>query len=96
MDYLIERLKTICDDMELLTELTLKYKDNKVVGDMLMYKKIEDGIIEKFNLASEYQLNYMKDRYTFRYYDKEMMVKVIDAQIIKNSRRDKMKKLTNR
>jgi len=39
MEELIKMLNNSCEELELITELTLKYKDIQVVGEMLLYKK---------------------------------------------------------
>jgi len=98
----MEDLNKLCDDIDrmteevkLLTELALKYKDVDIVADKLWHKKIEDGIIKNFNNANLFQLEYMRNKYVFKYYEKEFVIRLIDAQILKNNRRDKMKKIEN-
>lgn len=95
MDELIEKLKNVCDEMELITELTEKWKDNKVVAQLLFNKKLEDGIIAKLSNASIQQLTAMKNGYHFQYYSKDITDKIIDDQILKNTRRNKLIKINN-
>jgi hypothetical protein len=95
MEELIERLKKTCEDIELITELTLKYNDAKVVSDMLLYKKIEDGILSNLHTANNEQLRILRNSYKFSYYGKEITDKLVDAAILKNSRREKLKKINH-
>jgi len=90
MDELIERIEKMSEELRDFRVLLEKYGDIGIASDVLMHKKIEDGIIKNFHIANDFQLKHMRDKYNFKYYDKEIMVKVIDAQIIKNKRRDKM------
>lgn len=94
MDNLIEKLKKICDDMEVITELTKKYNDYTTISLMMVYKNIEDGIISNLHAASHEQLKTLMREYTFKYYDVNAVQKLIDSAIIKNSRRDKMKQIS--
>ena len=93
MEELIERLKNTCEELELITELTLKYKDIQVVGEMLLYKKMEDGILNKLMTASISQLELLKRDYYFRYYKKDITNKLIDIAIKNVTRRNKLNKL---
>ena len=95
MEELIERLKNTCEELELITELTLKYKDIQVVGEMLLYKKMEDGILNKLMTASISQLELLKRDYYFRYYKKDITNKLIDIAIKNVTRRNKLNKLNN-
>ena len=76
MEELIEQLKKSCDNLELISELTLKYKDIQVVGQMLFYKELEEGILNKLMNANEHQLEIMKSSYNFRYYKKEITITI--------------------
>jgi hypothetical protein len=93
MEELIERLKKTCEDLELISELTLKYRDNRVVAQKLLYKKIEDGILSNLHNANEDQLRILRNDYRFMYYGKEITDKLIDSAILKNLRRDKLKRI---
>ena len=99
MEELIEKLTKACEEIELISELTAKYRDNKVVADMLFHKKVEDGILSKLHTASINQLQALKsDRlfgYKFRYYDEKIIDKLIDAQILKTSRKQKLDTIRN-
>ena len=64
MDELTEQLEALerlvkksCEEMKLITELTEKYKDNKIVADMLLNKKIEGYINIDTNTESIDQIN---------------------------------------
>lgn len=95
MEELIEKLKNACEEMELITELTLKYKDLKVVGEKLIQKQIEDGMLIKLDTANLYQLNMLKKYNYFRYYGKELTDKLIDIAIVKLTRKEKLNKINN-
>lgn len=97
MDELSEQLKRLekaCEQMELITELTKKYKDIKVVSDMLFNKDVEDGILAKLDDANLQQLKTMKNGYPFRFYTKDVTDNLIDQAILRNIRREKLKKLS--
>jgi len=89
MKDLLKKLENACEELELIFELTEKYKNNEIVSQMLFNKKLEDGIIRKFGNASINQLKMMKS-YRFKYYGKEITDKLIDQAIIKNTRRTKL------
>ena len=91
MEELIERLKKSCEEMELFSELTEKYKDNRIVANNLFNKKVEDGIIAKLHTASITQLKIMKNNYKFNYYSKDITDKLIDSAILKITRKEKLK-----
>ena len=93
MEELIKMLNNSCEELELITELTLKYKDIQVVGEMLLYKKMEDGILNKLMTASISQLELLKRDYYFRYYKKDITNKLIDIAIKNVTRRNKLNKL---
>lgn len=95
MEELIEKLKKVCDEMELITELTLKYKDIKVVGEKLLQKQIEDGYLANLSNANIHQLNMLKKYNYFKYYDKELTDKIIDSAILKLIRKEKLNKINN-
>jgi hypothetical protein len=93
MEDLIKKLEKACEELELITELTRKYKNSDIVADKLLHKQIEDGILAKLHLANLYQLNYMKRNYDFRYYGKDLAHKLIDIQIVKTTRKEKLEKI---
>lgn len=93
MEDLIKKLEKTCEKMELITELTKKYRDNKVVAEMLINKKIEDGILAKLHLASLTQLSMLKKTYKFRYYSNDMVTKLIENQVLKTKRKEKLQKI---
>ena len=82
--------------MELITELTLKYKDIKIVGDKLFQKHLEDGILSKLYNANLYQLHIMKNSYKFRYYSKDITDKLIDIAIKKVTRKQKLENINKK
>ena len=95
MEELIERLTKACEEIELISELTAKYRDNKVVADMLFHKKVEEGIISKLHTATIEQLQKLKSDYSpfgykFKYYEGKMIDKLIDVQLLKTARKQKL------
>lgn len=95
MEELIKNLQKTCEDFELISELTLKYRDFKVVGDMLFQKKLEEGILNKLMTANAHQLEVMKSSYRFRYYKKDVTDKLIDIAILNLTRKNKLTKLNS-
>jgi hypothetical protein len=96
MEDLIKKLEKACEELELITELTEKYKDNKIVAEKLFYKKVEDGLLANLHNANLHQLNMMKNSYKFYYYnDKNITNKLIDTQIVKTTRKEKLKKINH-
>ena len=97
MEELIERLTKSCEEIELITELTAKYRDNKVVADILINKKVEDGILSNLHTASIQQLEKLKSDvlfgFKFKYYDGKIIDKLIDKQILKTTRKQKLDKI---
>lgn len=59
-----------------------------------MYKSIEDGILQSLHTAQLFQLKNIKN-FNFRYYDQEDVNKIIDKEIAKCIRREKLKKIEN-
>ena len=93
MEDLIKRLEASCEELELITELTAKYRDNKVVAEKLIFKKIEDGILANLHIANLEQLKVMRYSYKFRYYSKDITDKLVDIQIKKTTRKEKLEKI---
>ena len=93
MEELLKTLKNTTEELELIIELSNKYKDIKVVGDMMFKKKLEDGIINNFWRASIEQLKSMKKCYYFEYYKKDDIDKLIDNTIKNRIRKNKLNKL---
>jgi len=96
MKELLEKLKKSCEEMELISELTEKYKNNDIVVEKLLFKKIEDGILAKLNTASIYQLKTMKSGYKFHYYSQDEINKIIDLQVLKTIRLTKLEKINEK
>jgi len=93
MEDLIKSLEKSCEELELLNEVSKRaHGDSSRITELLFYKKVEDGYIANFHKATLYQLNMMKS-FRFRYYKDEDMRKLIDAAIIKVTRREKLNKL---
>jgi len=94
MEELINGLKKACEELELITEVSKRCQgDASRISEMLLWKKVEDGYIANFHKANLFQLNLMKTSYRFRYYKDEDMRKLIDAAIVKVTRRQKLEKI---
>jgi hypothetical protein len=94
MEEIVKDLEKACEELELLTEVTKRaHGDASRITELLLYKKIEDGYISNFHKANLYQLNLMKSSFRFRYYKDEVMRNLIDAAIVKVTRREKLKKI---
>ena len=94
MEDLIKSLEKQCEELELLTDVTKRCHGNPDrISELLMYKALEDGYIANFHKANLYQLIVMKSSFSFRYYKDEDMQKLIDAAIVKVTRREKLNKL---
>jgi hypothetical protein len=89
----LEKLQAIINEIELLTVITKRFGTENV-NKMLIQKKIEDGIIENFHNAESYQLDMMKNNYRFQYYEEDVVNKLVDKAIIKNTRLKKLEQLS--
>lgn len=96
MEELIKKLKESCEQLQLISELTEKYKKTDIVCEKLLHKKIEDGILSNLGNANIYQLKMLKSSYRFKYYGNEITDKLIDIQIKKTTRKDKLKTITEK
>lgn len=92
MHKLLEKLEKVSEEMRLITEITEKYGCDRV-GDMMLFKKIEDGIFSKLHTANLQQLNTMRNGYKFRYYDKEVAKELVDKAILQVTRRKKLEQI---
>lgn len=95
MNELESKLSSMIESLDELTKVLNKSKSNKEdVSMTVLYKKIEDGILDKIHDANQHQLNMMMNSYRFKYYtefntDKELL----RNEIQKRLRDNKLKEL---
>jgi RNase adaptor protein for sRNA GlmZ degradation len=95
MDELESKLSSMIESLDELTKVLNKSKSNREdVSMTMLYKNIEDGILDKIHDANQHQLNIMMNSYRFKYYtefntDKELL----RNEIQKRLRDNKLKEL---
>ena len=95
MNELESKLSSMIESLDELTKVLNKSKSNREdVSMTMLYKNIEDGILEKIHDANQHQLNMMMNSYKFRFYtefntDKELL----RNEIQKRLRENKLEKL---
>jgi len=95
MSELESKLSSMIESLEELNKVLSKSKSNREDLSMTMlYKNIEDGILDKIHDANQHQLNVMMNSYRFKYYaefntDKELL----RNEIQKRLRENKLEKL---
>lgn len=90
---MLDKLKKNISDLEIMTELSKKGYDMNAISNELLRKKIEDGLIVNFNNASTSQLNTLKNSKYFRYYDQKEVNLIIDAELKRKLREQKIKRI---
>lgn len=97
MNELESKLTSMIESLDELTKVLSKSKSNREdVSMTMLYKNIEDGILNKIHDANEHQLNVMMNSYRFKFYtefntDKELL----RNEIQKRLRENKLEKLLN-
>jgi 3-dehydroquinate dehydratase len=95
MNELESKLSSMIKSLDELTKVLNKSKSNREdVSITMLYKNIEDGILDKIHDANGHQLNMMMNSYRFKYYtefntDKELF----KNEIQKRLRDNKLEKL---
>jgi 3-dehydroquinate dehydratase len=95
MNELESKLSSMIESLDELTKVLNKSKSNREdVSMTVLYKNIEDGILDKIHDANQHQLNMMMNSYRFKYYtefntDKELL----RNEIQKRLRDNKLKEL---
>jgi 3-dehydroquinate dehydratase len=95
MNELESKLSSMIESLDELTKVLNKSKSNREdVSMTMLYKNIEDGILDKIHDANQHQLNIMMNSYRFKYYtefntDKELL----RNEIQKRLRDNKLKEL---
>jgi hypothetical protein len=90
MNELESKLSSMIDTLEELNKVLSKSKSNREdVSMTMLYKNIEDGILDKIHDANQYQLNHMINSYRFKYYidfntDKELLRNEIQKRLREN------------
>lgn len=83
LDEAIKALENSVNELELILEATKKGGN---IGQLLTWKKIEDGMIEKFHIMSEEQERMLLRNFHFHWY-KELNDQEVLSELIKKSRR---------
>jgi 3-dehydroquinate dehydratase len=87
MNELESKLTSMIESLGELTKVLSKSKSNKEdISMTMLYKNIEDGILEKIHDANQHQLNHMMNSYRFRFYtefntDKELLRNEIQKRL---------------
>ena len=99
LDKLINDLERQIEEIKLHTEILIRCKgDSKDASRLLLDKNIEDGMIANFHNASETQLDRLKggeyrSSYSWRYYDRDYVEKLIDLEILRKKREKKLNRI---
>lgn len=89
------RLESMIDSLQEIQDVLSKSQSNRESVDMtILYKNIEDGILDNIQNANNKQLNHIINDYKFRYYtdfntDKELL----SSEITKRLRDIKLNKI---
>lgn len=87
MNELESKLTSMIESLGELNKVLSKSKSNKEdISMTILYKNIEDGILEKIHDANQHQLNHMMNSYRFRFYtefntDKELLRNEIQKRL---------------
>jgi 3-dehydroquinate dehydratase len=87
MNQLESKLSSMIESLDELTKVLNKSKSNREdVSMTMLYKNIEDGILDKIHDANQHQLNMMMNSYRFKYYtefntDKELLRNEIQKRL---------------
>ena len=94
MNELEKHLSSMLETLDEMTKVLNKSKQNREEVSMTMlFKNIEDGILDKIHDANTHQLNHMMNSYRFRYYtefnsDKELLKNEIQKRLRDNKLRN--------
>ena len=94
MNELETHLSSMLETLDEMTKVLNKSKQNREEVSMTMlFKNIEDGILDKIHDANTHQLNHMMNSYRFRYYtefnsDKELLKNEIQKRLRDNKLRN--------
>jgi 3-dehydroquinate dehydratase len=90
MNKLESHLSSMINTLDEMTKILNKSKENKEnVSMTMLYKNIEDGILDKIHDANQNQLNHIMNSYRFRFYtefntDKELLKNEIQMRLRDN------------
>jgi len=95
LDELITKLESQIEELKLHTDILIRCKgDVKYASRMLLDKQIEDGMINNFHNATEYQLDSLKSGYRWHYYNyNEYVSKLIDLELLRKKREKKLMRI---
>ena len=87
-------LERMCSTMEEITSISNK-KNGRSYTENAVYKKIEEGILDKIPTASDDQLKNLLNTYKFVFYNEYNDKKVLAMEIQKRIREYKLVNLLN-
>lgn len=92
IEELEKTVRKLKDEFELLQKCN---GNPKQMLEMSVWKSVEEGMIKNISNASISQLETLKSNIRPRYYDKEYFVKVIELEILRQKRENKLKRICN-
>lgn len=92
MEQEIRSLESAIEKMQQLND-ALKKRQGEPVGQMLMYKKIEDGMIENFHIMTDHQIKNLLRGFKFKWYKELNSQKVLEDAIKKAKRKDVLRSI---
>jgi hypothetical protein len=63
-----KELEVLCENLTQINEILSKVGGAQNYTKNLVYKGVEDGILDKIQNANAFQLNYIMNEYKFQYY----------------------------
>lgn len=89
------RLESMIDSLQEIQDVLSKSQSNRESVDMtILYKNIEDGILDNIQNANNKQLNHIINDYKFRYYtDFNTNKELLRSEITKRLRDIKLNKI---
>lgn len=90
----IKSTQSLVDRLGELNDIHQKsIESGRSAGDMMVYKAIEDGILDKIYEANQKQLSFIMNAYNFRYYteynkDRELLRKEVQSRLRDNKLED--------
>lgn len=86
MNDLNSKLESMINSLQEMSDILSKSGNKEDISMNILYKEIEDGILDRIHTASEYQLNHIMNTYYFKYYndfntDKDLLKRVINQKL---------------
>lgn len=94
---LSSKMKKLSSDLVAINNLFNRNYRKSEMGEMLMYKQIEDGILNNLHKANKFQINQIKTGYMkWRYYTQEYVNNYIEVELLRITREKKLKRIERR